>query len=327
MTATTRASTWRRAVRALPGYHALHVARLAGVPHLLRRGRIARRIRACPPVPTRPWARGAAGPAEVHVLVRGSDAWAALWSLASFYRAARVDWPLVFHQGGPINRAARARLARQFPASALLDARSADALVEPELAARGLAATRAARRGAVMLRKLVDPIVLSGATSLLVLDTDVLFFRTPGELLDAAGDPGHANLFNRDAVEWAYNLTPDEARRAFGVAPVNRVNAGLALLRRASIDLARVDALLAEPAVTRDPFFAEQTVHGLLAAETAHRLLAETYACSTRPGLTTPGGEPLVAKHYVQTPRPLLYEEGMRALDGAGLCAPQGGTP
>lgn len=317
----TRLKRWAKSLRVYPH---VHVARHAGVRHLLARGRIARQIDDRPPIRTRPSTVALGGgpvdvgvdagaAVEIHVLVYAADVRMALWSLRSFYHYAGVDWPLVIHQGGRMAERDWALLRRHFPNAALVPAAEADPFVERELQRRGLPRAAAIRRGAVMFRKF-DPLLLSSARSVLLLDSDVLFLAPPQELTDAAARPDHPNLYNRDSVEFAYNLGPDRARDFFGIDLPSGVNAGLALLRRESIPLARLEEYLAEPSLMSRPHFVEQTLHGLLAGEIGCEFLPGTYACSTAPGLTAPDGRPLVAKHYIQTPRPLLFEEGMPEL-------------
>ena len=259
------------------------------------------------------------------MLVRAEDVRPAVWCLHTFFRAAGVDWPVVFHQGGRMDDRDWRFLESKFPESRVLRSTEADGLVEPLLQQRGMANAVAVRRRSPTFHKLVDPILLSRARTLLMLDTDILFFRRPAELLDIVCDPGHLNTFNRDAISHPYNVSDADSLTRFGRPLPEWLNSGLSLLNREAIDLDRVESYCAESSVTTNVHFIEQTILALLAAEFGHVLLPETYVCSKSPGLATADGRPLVAKHYIETPRPLLFEEGMVELIRQGALGTEAG--
>lgn len=255
---------------------------------------------------------------EVHILTWQRDHLNGLWAAKSFYRSAGVRWPLVWHESGPMSQAARRRLADHFPDAQLLPLADADERVGRLLSERGLSLCAACRRKSFMLLKLIDCLALSRAKYLLLLDTDVLFFARPDELLDAVRTGEPAALFNRDSKTW-YNLTPDTARERYGIDLVGQVNAGLALVRRNDWRLDLIDHFLADPDILSEPWLTEQTVQALMASRIGMTFLPPTYQCSVEPGLSTPDGDPLVAKHYPGYPRPLLYREGIAHLIAGGF--------
>ena len=167
------------------------------------------------------------------------------------------------------------------------------------------------------LRRAIDFRVSAAADRALFLDSDVLFFGRPAELLEAATDRRRCNLFNKD-LNNAYALTPDEAQRRFGVRPVEMLNAGLCLICRESIRLEKADRYLGEPEIMMARHFADQLLYAMLGASfpTAH--LPPTYHLSEEPGLTA-GGHPVTARHYAGVSRPLLFSEGMPALIERGF--------
>ncbi len=275
-----------------------------------RRWQVTPRVLASPPVRTRSPDTSTAAPAEVHVLLWERDYLNGLWATKTFYAASGVDWPLYWHQGGPLSSRAVARLRKHFPDSRWIKAADADREVDAELGHRGLANCRTGRSKAFMLRKLIDPYLYGRADYLLLLDTDVLFFARPVELLDAVAERAGVSLYNRDRGYW-YNLTPDAARDRYGIDLVPEINAGLGLVRRAGVDLPLLDRFLTDPDAFADPWLTEQTVQALLASKYGVRHLPDTYGLSTDRGLSTPDGSPLVCKHYPGHPRVHLYQEGM----------------
>jgi hypothetical protein len=283
------------------------------------RWRLARKVLKTPPVRTDPVHPDGPPPdCEVHVLTWQRDYVNGLWAAKSFYRSAGVRWPLVWHETGVLSPKARRRLADHFPDARLLTAKEADDRVSRFLSERGLSHCLACRDKSFMLMKLIDCLALSRAKYLLLLDTDVLFFAPPRELLDAvrAGEP--AALFNRDSKSW-YNLTPAAARERYGVELVEQVNAGLALVRREDWRLDLIDRYLSDPDILSVPWLTEQTVQALMGSQLGMKFLPPTYLCSVEPGLETPDGVPLTAKHYPGYPRPHFYREGIPAVLRSGL--------
>jgi len=250
-------------------------------------------------------------PCEVHILIWDRDHLAGLWAAKSFYSASGVDWPLFWHQGGALSATAAHPLRFHFPNSKLVTTTEADRAADAALGAADLGHLRAARTRAFMLRKLVDPVLVGRARHLLLLDSDVLFFGRPVELLDAVAADAPVGLFNRDEADW-YTIARADARGRFGIELPERLNAGLGLVPRAGLDLARADRwLAAAPELLSDPWLTEQTLQALFAGASGVEFLPDTYRLSRTRGLTTADGRPLVAKHYVSHPRPLLFREGM----------------
>jgi hypothetical protein len=308
----------RRAVRGVPAYVALRRWQREGFVRAFRRLRLWRRVLATPPVRTAPRSPGAV---EVHTLCYRLDHLAALWGLKTFYRTSGADFPLVIHVSGPAERAVFDRLRGHFPDAAVVPQAEADRAVERRLAAGGFARLAAARRASPFMLKLTDFLLLAVGATVLGIDSDVLFFAQPRELLERAARPGRGYLFQRDP-ESTYNLAADEALREFGVRLAPRVNTGLLVYPRDLPDLAAFERFLAHPGVARPTGFIEQTLYALHGSEIgAVEYLPETYQLDLRPGLPYCG---LTARHYAGQSRPLLTSEGMPRVLCAGLL---GGGP
>jgi hypothetical protein len=242
----------------------------------------------------------------------------ALWAAKSFYHYSGVDWPLVWHEGGSIRPAHRSALKRQFPKSRVLTSAEATIGVEAELARGGFTRCLKARRRSFMLMKMIDCVVLSNAQHLLLLDSDVLFFKKPEELIAAGKSELSKNLFNRDRGSW-YTIRREAARARYGIDLIPELNAGLGLVRRESLSLPMMEEFLADPDILSEPWLTEQTLQALCGSRVGVELLPETYIVSQSRGLTTSEGRPLVSKHYPGFFRHLLYEEGMTHLIRCGF--------
>lgn len=258
-------------------------------------------------------AQSPAAVCELHMMTYDRDWSMALWAARSFYHFAGVRWPIVFHIGGAISQKGLWALRRHFPQAVIWTMAEADARVEPRLEQMGLTHLIGARRACVLMRKMIDFGFLAQSPNIAGLDTDILFFRRPDEVIDAGQGPAGAPLFIRDCVS-TYSLSPQEARERFGIELVERLNTGLSVWSPSILDLQQANRCFADGMLLRARWLAEQTAQALLASAHGVRFLPDTYVTSVARGLRSPLGEDLVAKHYPNAPRPLYFTEGLRVL-------------
>lgn len=295
----------RRVIRGFPAYVAVRRWQKEGFLKAFRREQLWRRILATPAVKTRPRSASAV---EVHTLCYRLDYLTAIWALKSFYRNAAVDWPLVIHVSGVAKPLVFRRLRAHFPGATIISQPEADEIVNRRLSEGGLVRLAAARRASPFMLKLTDyPLLCEGAT-LLGIDSDVLFFARPEELLDRCSKPGGSYLFQRDPVS-TYNISAEHAQQQFGINLAPRVNTGIMVYQRGLPDLAAFERYLADPGVAVPNGFIEQTLYALHASAVGSvAYLPDTYAVDLRAGLPYDG---LIARHYAGATRPLLTAEGM----------------
>lgn len=296
-----------RALRRFRWFVTLRRLQHEGFANAYRRRRLWKAALRLPPVVTDPVLED--GAVEVHLVCCQSDYLCALWSLKTFYRTSRARFPLVVHMNGRMSALARRRLRRHLPHARLIGPAEADATVNGWLSSHGYRRLLEARSQNPFFVKLIDVHVLSRARRVMLLDSDVLFFARPEELLAAAEAPtGVVDCFQRDAAT-TYNLQVDEAMRDLGIPLVPAINTGIAVLDRATVDLARCEQLMGHPAVARSTGWIEQTLYALVASEKRRvQHLPASYLVSLAPkeDLTT-----LVARHYAGPSRRHLTEEGL----------------
>jgi hypothetical protein len=248
------------------------------------------------------------GPVEVHLLCHRGDHLCAIWALKSFYRTSGVRWPAVVHVQGRLTAAMRRRFRHHVPDATVISQDEADARVLEALSARHPRLLDARRLSPFMM-KLIDPVLCAGAERLVILDSDVLFFREPRELCahveQAAPD---AWLFQRDPSS-TYNISEADAATAFGIRMPARVNSGIAMVPRSLVDFDLCERLLEHPDVSRPTGWIEQTLFALCAGAAGRvTFLPSSYLISLERGLDYGS---FTARHYAGPSRPLLTEEGM----------------
>jgi hypothetical protein len=247
---------------------------------------------------------------EVHMLL-GKRTWLmALWAAKSFQWATGHCWHFVFQDDGTLEEAQIHELGRLFPSGVVKGKLQADAEMEKRLV--GHPACLAARRRHIMFLKLFDPYFYSSiGDRYILLDSDVLFFRKPDEILQWAASACPGFLFDPD-VKDSYSIPTMELEDCFQVSMLRRANAGLAMIPRAGVDLDVVEEYLRgfEKESTHD-LWLEQTAYALLASKWRGEaaLLPESYEMSFVPARR----DGCVARHYVGTndSRPHFFREGV----------------
>ena len=280
-----------------------------GPRQVWRRRSLQRRILDTPAIRT-----ASSGPVEVRVLTWRRDWIDQVWALKTFYRFSGVDYPLFIHDGG-LEASNAQQLREHFPDAILITASDAAEQASAKLKSLDLQRCLAYRFHSVLARRMIDFYLLSDADSIISIDSDVLFFGKPVELVDGSARPAR-NLYNRDVGYW-YSMPLDELESSFGIRPIGFINAGLSLVQRESIRFSLIEEWLTHPKMFEETWLTEQTVHALCSTIYGVQWLPGTYQVSTAAGLPPN----LISKHYPGFFRPLHYEEGMAGLITNGFLA------
>ena len=230
------------------------------------------------------------GELEVHALTSERDYPMMLWSLTSYYCMSGRKDPLVVHDDGTLSESSRSRISAHFPASRIVARSEADDIAGDMFRRYALLSRQRERLPHMM--KLMDFAVFCKAPRFLIIDSDVLFFDKPNELVDVRS-PSHC--FSEDLAS-VYAIDPETLFRRTGFRLADRVNCGVANIRRLGIDYERMEWLLATGMISLEscPPCLDQTLWAVDCVRAGHTALPPSYAIATAPGT---GG--LVAKHYV----------------------------
>ena len=273
-----------------------------GVAAACRRLATQRAIDRTPPIVT-----DRSGPAEVRVLTWRRDWRNAVWALKSFYAYSGVRYPLYLHDGGWLEWQ-ELELRRHFPTAIFVGKAESDRVVESWLEEREYERSLAYRRKNGVTRKLFDFFLMSQAEYVITLDSDLLFFRSPRELLQPSIREAR-NLYARDSA-YFYSMTLDELEDAIGIRPKPYFNPGPSLASRRSIDFALIERSLQQPKMFDDKWVTEQTLHALCGSAHGADYFPDSYVIDPRPGRL----DEVICKHYPGRYRDRLYTEGMPQL-------------
>jgi hypothetical protein len=272
--------------------------------HLSRDGSLAR-----PTVP-------AESEIELHTLCHHDALTMGIWSLYSFLRWAEGRIALFVHSDGSLTRDDAARLQEHFPKVRLVAPEEGREFVERRLVGPNYAFLRDYRAKHYLSPKVLDIHLSEGARTIVLMDTDVLFFRRPDEILSRClgPTPGPEVTSFRDQFDWLSTVAPRavvEGRCRTRIEP--GFNSGMVVLPRWGDE--QYDfferMLRAFPPAWLDHYFVDQLLLALAAGEYGWHALPDCYRIGT-----SSNPDSAKAVHYVSNKavRPSFYTEGLPRL-------------
>lgn len=251
---------------------------------------------------------------EIHVLTSENDWLNLVWALKSFYAASGRSYGLCIHDDGSLNDKIRETLASNFPRARILDRSESEKQVLEAL--REHPRCTEFRSSNHLAPKVFDFRYHLQAERMLLLDSDVLFFDEPVELLRRIEDPEYRmNSVNSD-IQSAYTVDPAVVLERCGVTLIPRFNSGLGVIHRDSLNYDWIEEFLGLPDIVGHFWRIEQTLYALCSSRFGTELLPEPYTVFVD---RMRSDEP--SRHYIGQIRHHMYGEGMKLLQKNGLLA------
>jgi hypothetical protein len=251
---------------------------------------------------------------EIHVLTSTDDWLNLIWAMKSFYSVSQNAYRLCIHDDGSLTDEAVRTLMHHFPAARLLARTAADAMATQQLADYPNCARF--RSSNHLSLKLLDSAMFLDGSRMLLMDSDVLFFRTPTALIGRIESQAYnRNCFNADFAS-AYTVNEDDAKKLFDIELMPCVNSGLGLLNADSLRLDWIEEFLCCDKLRSGHFWLiEQTLFALLSSRFGVELLPKEYTLSLEKNAHR--NRPF--RHYVGRIRHLMYSEGIADLTSQGF--------
>jgi len=252
------------------------------------------------------------GDAEIHVLTSRQDWMNLIWTLKSFYRCSEKPYRLVIHEDGSLTGKEWAQLKKHFPDASFVERKEADVKVAKAL--QDFPKALHFRQTNALSLKIMDFPLYLQSERLILLDSDVLFYRRPAVLMDRIEDGSYKlNTVNRD-VEGALTVDAKTVEKLYGFRLLECYNSGLGLIHKGSLRYDWMEEFLGIPGIIGHWWRIEQTLFALCSCRYGAELLPEEYDVYLGKGL---GNRP--SRHYVGAVRHLMYSEGMRKLSADGI--------
>gem|GEM_PF-1644810 len=244
------------------------------------------------------------GELEIHMLLRNDDIYSAAWAIYSLIFFSRVKFRLVIHDDGTIKKKGEEFLGRLFPGYEFVSRTLADLRMNSFFSEKKLTGCKRLRDGHIFALKLFDPFFFSKSKWIVVLDSDILFYAKPHELLtlDESGVSGQVpNLYMYDPNPYYYCVPEDQIDEMAKVRVCRNFNPGIIRVRNGSVDLDRIERYLSHSQIWFDKmisYFSELTIWAMELSQGAHRALGKEYVLAA-----FDNGGSLTAGHFCGNPR------------------------
>ena len=201
---------------------------------------------------------------SVHLLVSAGTFQMGLLAIRSFQFFTGRHWQVFVHDDGSLTQRDQEEISQVLPKARFVGRAEADEKMAGVLT--GFPHCARLRSQHNWFLKIFDLVQFVPGSKFIVLDSDLLFFDLPPEILRWAAEDETGCWFNRDGKEvYAYPRAVIEERWPHPLW--NRVNSGLCLLQKSAIDLARCEDFLNRLEGEHGKFmFLEQTLFAVNAS-------------------------------------------------------------
>jgi len=266
-----------------------------------------------PPLPVRPGAPRV----TLHLLTGRGFRDQTAFCLHSFAQQSEAGVNAAIYDDGTFDALLRAQLARLGPGLTFHSAGSIRERLDSLLPEARFPVLRERWRNYPNIRKLTDPHLGSTGWKL-VIDSDLLFFRRPGFLLDWLAAPDRP-LHAVDCEE-SYGYSRALLERLAGAPIPPLVNVGLCGLHSESLNWAELESWCAELiAAEKTSYYLEQALVAMLVARAQPCAVAPAADYVTKPGRSEGLAPTAVMHHYVAESKRWYYRTGWRAALGTGI--------
>lgn len=244
---------------------------------------------------------------EIHVLIGHERIPMMLWMAASLNTATRTRWSFVVHDDGTFRDSDVAVLDESLCGCRVIRSMESDAVMREALRNYPLLARYRSQHP--FGKRLTDFPFFCKSSSIVSIDSDILFFGNPTLFLPVEASQVGQSVFLRD-VENTSLITAEAFAAKFQRELATPLNAGMFAIPSHFMDLEVMEKMLMEFSlldIPKSAWFIEQTILGALASLKGDvKLLPQSYQQTLEGALR----DDAVMRHYVGKVRHLFYSEG-----------------
>jgi len=243
---------------------------------------------------------------EIHMLCQKSDMIPAIWVLWSFLKNSQLCPKIVIHDDGSLDKSSIDVFNEKFDNIEIIWKKDADELIDKMNVNPVIKNYR--KNGHPLILKLVDILLLSRAEKVMVLDSDVLFFKRPEEVIEfVEGNSGKDALISQARGRFSIKTDSNYLKKHDLInKKVELMNSGIILYNKSSVSEDKLSEYFENCELNVSDYFVEMTGWNCLVGQTNYEFLPyERYIIKGRPDSNT------VAKHFTSPRRHELYAYGI----------------
>ncbi len=244
---------------------------------------------------------------ELHTLCQKKDLWMLACSLKSFLYHSGLRPYIIVHDDGSIDNESAKLIESKFSGLRVLRKKEADELIKnfPGITEKVL---NYRAKGHIMIMEFMDIFLLSRADTVIVYDSDILFYKKPEEVVNFFNNDNHLDALISHQYG-TYDLKMDDyysQKYELENKRVGYMNPGLIVYKKESIKFDKFLEYFDHTTRAINDYFIGMTAWGCLISQTNFDFLPiEKYKIKKKPDENT------VMKHYTSPRRHELYAYGI----------------
>ncbi len=267
---------------------------------------------------TGPVTCGTDGPFELHTLVCEKDRLNSLWMLKTFYHFSGIRPKLVIYDDGTLSRTSAGTFRKHFRNCHIIHRNRFHEDMANYLNGHKTSLEYSRKKSFYCALKLFGPMYYAKSESVLYLDSDILFFKKPLEMLNCIEN--ETPFFMSDYQD-AYAYKTTLINNLMKITLKNKINAGLFFITRqnysGSLDIVesyfkKISKLKGkQPPLNHH----EQTLVAMLLSKAGGKRLGGDYQISRAPVT-----DKTISHHFVNDgSRPYFHTRGLKRLKSSGF--------
>ncbi len=221
---------------------------------------------------------------ELHHLTCAKDFLNSIWAIKSFHYFSELKFRTVIHDDGTLSKNQKRIFGQHFTGGEIIEKKYADLQMKEKLRNFNYLSKNREDKKFYCALKLLDPVFFSRSDHIILLDSDILFFNKPEEILNHIKT--RQSFFNSD-FQNAYSHTIKQLKKITKIDILEKINAGLIYFNKTDYlkhlslietFFKKIDPMNMNEGINRR----EQTAHAILLSKIKAKRLSANYQISNQ---------------------------------------------
>jgi hypothetical protein len=242
---------------------------------------------------------------SVHILTCHRDMVMTIWSLASYYQNANLIGKLYIHNDGTLTNGDQSLLRSFFPSAIIVGTDEVNQNLKKIESFAEIGSFIKKNRKFILLKKLIEPFLVSEAKYRLVIDSDLVWFRNPIEIEEILLTDSNQSLMASNIAECPVTFNDGSKLSDFQAM----LNSGIVLYKINNFNLAKLAEYFSKFNMEN-----ESLSHFIEQAGYAYCLQNIKILPSDKYTAKSYYTDQVIMRHYTSPRRPLFFVEGIKIL-------------